>query len=124
MSFRKTGYPEDFRPEMELTPEERAARVRRFRRKAVLTDICLVLTVVCAVLAVRLMLAPLLYAVPVLLAGAMFGLMATYGGCPLCGRKPRKWDWAWTPLLWRFYRCPDCGFTPRRDRKRREGNEG
>ena len=82
-----------------LSPEEKARITRIFRRRAVLTDICLVLALACG-------------------AFALAGVFLTYGCCPVCGRRPHKWDWAWTPILWRFFRCPECGFTPRRDGKR------
>ena len=119
MSFRETNDPGGF--QRELPPEEKARITRIFRRRAVCTDVCLVLGAVLAVFALTSPDAPLagpaLFAVLPLLAGTLAGVFMTYGCCPFCGRRPRKWDWAWTPILWRFFRCPDCDFTPYWDKK-------
>ena len=102
-----------------LSPREKAKIARIFRRRATLTDICLVLGIACAVFALTAQTSPLagpvLFAVLPLLAGTLAGMFLTFGCCPFCGRRPRKWDWAWTPILWRFFRCPDCDFTPHWD---------
>lgn len=104
-----------------LSPGEKARIARIFRRRATFTDVCLVLAIVCGVFAMTNRNSPLagaaLFAALPLLAGTLAGAFLTYGCCPFCGRRPRRWDWAWTPLLWRFYRCPDCGFTPRWDKE-------
>ena len=104
-----------------LSPEEKARIARIFRRRAVLTDICLVVALACGAFALTARTSPLagpaLFAVMPLLAGTLAGVFLTSGCCPVCGRRPHKWDWAWTPILWRFFRCPECGFTPRREGK-------
>ena len=121
MSFRETNYPDGFRPEEELSPEEKTRFARIFRRRAVFTDVCLALSAACTVCAGTFRDSPLAgparVAVLPLLAGLLAGVFLTYGCCPFCGRRPRKWDWAWTPILWRFFRCPDCDFTPFWDKK-------
>ena len=113
------------RPEGEggtLSREEKARIARIFRRRAVFTDVCLVLALACGVFAMTArsssLAGPALFAVIPLLAGTLVGVFLTYACCPFCGRRSRRWDWAWTPVLWRFFRCPVCGFTPRRDGKR------
>lgn len=117
----KNRHPDLPRPEGP-SPEERARIARIFRRRAVMTDVCLVLGIACGVFALTSpdspLAGPALFAVLILLAGVLAGVFLTYGCCPVCGRRPRKWDWAWTPLLWRFFRCPECGFTPGRDGRR------
>lgn len=125
----RNDHPDAPRPEREggaLSREEKARIARIFRRRAVFTDVCLVLALACGVFAMTARSSPLagpaLFAVVPLLAGALLGVFFTYGCCPFCGRRPRRWDWAWTPFLWRFYRCPDCGFTPYWDK--RHGGEG
>ena len=105
----------------QLSEEQKAQYARIFRRRATLTDVCLLLFIACAVFALTNQDSPLagaaLFAALLLLAGTLAGTFLTYGCCPFCGRRPRKWDWAWTPLLWRFFRCPNCGFTPYWDKK-------
>lgn len=117
----KNDHPDAPRPE-QLSPEELAHIARIFRRRAVITDVCLVLALVCGAFALTArgsaLAGPALFAALLLLAGTLVGVFLTYGCCPVCGRRPRRWDWAWTPLLWWFFRCPVCGFTPRRDGKR------
>nr|WP_326126481.1 hypothetical protein [uncultured Oscillibacter sp.] len=119
----KYNHPDVPQPEREeLSPEERAHIARIFRRRAVITDVCLVLALACGIFALTArgstLAGPALFAALLLLARTLAGVFLTYGCCPVCGRRPRRWDWAWTPLLWWFFRCPVCGFTPRRDGKR------
>ena len=110
----------DMKDEHPATPElsdaQKAQYARTFRRRATFTDICLVLGILCAIFAMTNRTSPLagpaLFACLPLLAGVLAGSFLTYGCCPFCGRRPRKWDWSWSPLLWRFFRCPACGFTP------------
>ena len=117
----KASWPQEPCPDVNLSEEEKARITRIFRRRAVCTDVCLVLGVVMAVFAMTSpdapQAGPALFAVLPLLAGTLAGVFMTYGCCPFCGRRPRKWDWAWTPILWRFFRCPDCDFTPYWDKK-------
>ena len=117
--------PEPPRVEIQLSGEERTRRRRTFRRRAVFTDVCLVLTLASGALAIALrdtrLAWPMFCAVIPLLGATLAGMLLTYGCCPICGRRPQKWDWAWTPLLWRFFRCPVCGFAPGRAEKRDGG---
>ena len=105
----------------ELSGEQKTRYARIFRRRATFTDICLVLGSICGAFALTNRESPLagaaLFAVLPLLAGTLAGVFLTYGCCPFCGRRPHRWDWAWTPLLWRFFHCPNCDFTPYWDQK-------
>lgn len=111
-------YPDGPRPDRDMSDEEKFRRTRSFRRKAAFTDICLILFAVLAVLCEMFQCSPLAWpifcctALPLVPAFAA-GCFLTYRRCPLCGRDIRR-DWTFRPLLWRFFCCPDCGFTPNR----------
>ncbi len=110
------------RPDMELSGEEKARRVRRFRRGAVLADIAatlffaLVLTLVLiSRFSVRLpdpLLFLLLAAILLSMTGCLLGEMLVFRRCPFCGRLLLRQDWAAGVFRWRIFRCPDCDFTP------------
>ena len=108
----KASWPQEPCPDVNLSEEEKARITRIFRRRAVCTDVGLVLGVVLAVFALTSpdapQAGPALCAVLPLLAGTLAGVFMTYGCCPFCGLRPRKWDWAWTPIFWRFLSFPDC----------------
>lgn len=115
-------YPEGPRPDREMSDEEKSRRTRSFRRKAALTDICLILFAALAVFyetfqrsswAWPIFCCTALPLVPAFAAGCFL----TYRRCPFCGQGIRS-DWTFRPLLWRFFCCPDCGFTPKRDKTR------
>ncbi len=102
--------------------EEKARTVKAFRRKAVLTDAVLLATLVCAAALVG----PgrharwglyAFFAFPILLLLDLLLYFLTFRRCPSCGRA--FWhtgQWAARPFVWRWTRCPDCGFSPRPDR--------
>ena len=104
--------------EFDLNMEEKVRTVKAFRRKAVLTDVMLVATLVCAAALVG----PgrharwglyAFFAFPILLLLDLLLYFLTFRRCPSCGRA--FWhtgQWAARPFVWRWTRCPDCGFSP------------
>ena len=119
-------YPEGPRPDMGMSEEEKARRARSFRRRAALSEVCIVLAVVLAlVLAyleracvnVPLSLLPVLAAVfLLLLLGVVTGEMLAFRRCPFCGKRYGRLSWTMCPFLWRLFRCPECDFEPYWDR--------
>lgn len=106
----------------DLNMEEKARTVKAFRRNAVLTDVMLVATLVCAAA----FMGPgrharwglyAFFAFPILLLLDLLLYFLTFRRCPSCGRA--FWhtgQWAARPFVWRWARCLDCGFSPRPDR--------
>lgn len=102
----------------DLNMEENARNRKAFRRKAVLTDVVCLATLACAAVIAG----PgrharwglyVFFAFPVLLLLGLILYFLTFRRCPSCGRA--FWhtgQWAVGPFVWRWMRCPDCGFTP------------
>ena len=105
----------------DLNVEENTQTVKTFRRKAVLTDVVCLATLVCAAALVG----PgrharwglyVFFAFPILLLLDLLLYFLTFRRCPSCGRAFwHSGQWAARPFVWRWMRCPDCGFTPRPD---------
>ena len=120
-------YPEGPRPDMGMSDEEKARRARSFRGKAALSETCIILAVVLALalaclerasVSVPLSLLAVLAAVfLLLLLGVVAGEMLAFRRCPFCGKRYGRWNWTMCPFLWRFFRCPECGFEPYWDRQ-------
>ncbi len=93
-----------------LTPEERTRIARKFRRRAILTDVLfsagLAVWLVSKFLGWNLVLLVLI----LILAVALLSC-ATFFRCPCCGRIARQRDHL-SFFAWRGFQCPDCGFTP------------
>lgn len=129
----KVFYPQGPRPDMEMSDGEKARRARKFRREALLTDVCTVLLVLSGLtlvflyrssLRTPLALAAVLATVFVLsLAGILVGTVLAFRRCPFCGRAFRGWDWTAGPFQWRLFHCPDCDFTPYWDKEHHEEAE-
>ena len=123
----KIFYPEGPRPDLEMSGAEKARRAQRFRRWALLTDVCTVLLVVLGAALVLLfrsslwmplaLTAILAIAFLLSLAGILAGTILAFRRCPFCGRYFRGWDWTAGPFRWRLFHCPDCDFTPYWDRE-------
>lgn len=101
--------------------EENTRKIKAFRRKAALTDAVCLAALACAVVAVG----PgrharwgiyFFFAFPILLLLELILYFFTFRRCPLCGNPSwRTGQWAARPFVWRWIRCPDCGFVPRSD---------
>ena len=125
----KAGWPQEPRPDVNLSEEEKARIARRCRRGAVLADAAsvlffgLVLTLVLLWrFSVRLpdpLLFTLLAAIPLSMAGVLLGELLVFRRCPFCGRLLLRRDWAAGVFRWRMFHCPDCDFEP--DWERRQG---
>ena len=123
----KIFYPDGPRPDMDMSDEEKARRARRFRRRAVLTDVCLVLAVAAALLLAYLyrssanMPPPLFFTLTAAFSLSLLGMLAgeilAFRRCPFCGKKLSGRDWTVRPFLWRFFHCPECDFEPYWDRQ-------
>lgn len=101
--------------------EENAQNRKVFRRKAVLTDVVCLAALACAAVIAG----PgrharwglyAFFAFPILLLLDLLLYFLTFRRCPSCGRAFwHSGQWAARPFVWRWMRCPDCGFTPRPD---------
>lgn len=125
----KIFYPEGPRPDMSMSDEEKARRARGFRRSALFVDVCAALELVLAVVLVALFQSSVslpLWLVFTLAAGLVLVLAAMSAGmglafrrCPFCGGVIRgcRFNFRIGPWRWRFFKCPDCDFTPYWDRE-------
>lgn len=105
----------------DLNVEENTQTVKTFRRKAVLTDVVCLAALACAAVIAG----PgrharwglyVFFAFPILLLLDLLLYFLTFRRCPSCGRAFwHSGQWAARPFVWRWMRCPDCGFTPRPD---------
>ena len=99
----------------DLNVEENAQNRKVFRRKAVLTDVVCLATLVCAAVIAG----PgrharwglyVFFAFPILLLLDLLLYFLTFRRCPSCGRAFwHSGQWAARPFVWRWMRCPDCG---------------
>lgn len=105
-----------FTPRPNLTVEEKTRLARRFRRRANLTDACILLTVALAVAAGWLDNAAVFVLFLCAAAAAVILSARTYYRCPCCGNRiiggPLQEDRHLGPFVWRMYECPVCGFSP------------
>ena len=126
----KARWPQAPRPDVNLSEEEKARIARRFCRGAILADIAsalffaLVLTLILlSRFSVRLpdpLIFLLLAAILLSMVGVLLGELLVFRRCPFCGRLLLRRDWAAGVLRWRFFRCPDCDFTPHWDKEHGE----
>ena len=123
----KIFYPDGPRPDLSMSLEEKARRARRFRRRAVLADVSLLLAVAAGLLLAYLyrasvrVPAPVFFALAaafvVFLLGMLAGEILAFRRCPFCGKKFSGLDWTVRPFLWRTFHCPDCDFEPDWDKR-------
>lgn len=123
----KNDYSQGTRPERTLSDGEKIRLARRFRRWAVVTDVCAVLFPL-LVLTMFLLFRASVRTPPALdailaagillsLAGELAGTVMAFRRCPFCGRPLSGLDWKAGPFKWRLFRCPDCGFEPYWERR-------
>lgn len=120
-------YPEGPRADMTMSAAEKAARAKRFRLRRTVSDFCVLLVLADALLlwlGWRRSFSTLLFTWPVVLifpglmiVGMLVNIIVSPRRCPFCGRLFRRWDHAARLFSWRFFRCPDCDFTPYWDRE-------
>lgn len=113
------AYFPDIPPDPKLSTEEKRRIARRFRRRANLTDSCLLLGIVLfllgAVLRNNASLANFLSGIALLpLIAFAFGCFFTYHRCPVCGNRIVHGEYGryLAPFTWRGYECPVCYFSP------------
>lgn len=123
----KIFYPDGPRPDMRMRDEEKARRARSFRKKAVLSEACIVLAAALALVLAHLeracvnvplsLLAVFAAVFLLLLLGVVAGEILAFRRCPFCGKRYGRLNWAMCPFLWRFFHCPECDFEPYWDRQ-------
>lgn len=105
-----------FTPRPNLTAEEKTRLARRLRRRANLTDVCILLTAALAVAAGWLDSAAVSVLFLCAAAAAVILSARTYYRCPCCGNRTIRGslgeDRNLVPFVWRMYECPVCGFSP------------
>lgn len=111
-------FPESM-PNQQLSPEEKRRIARRFRRKANLTDSCLLLSIALFLLGTLLRdhvsLANFLLGIGCLpMIPFVIGCLSTYHRCPVCGNRIVHGEYGryLGPFTWRAYECPVCCFSP------------
>ncbi len=107
-------FPESM-PNQQLSPEEKCRIARRFRRKANLTDSCLLLFIVLFLLGTVLENANFLFGACLLpVIPFIIGCLSTYHRCPVCGNRIVHGEYGryLGPFIWRAYECPVCCFSP------------
>lgn len=110
-----SAYFPDVPPDPKLSAEEKRRIARRFRRKANLTDSCLLLSIVLFLLGTVLENANFLFGVCLLpLIPFGIGCLSTYYRCPVCGNRIVHGEYGryLGPFTWRAYECPVCCFSP------------
>lgn len=106
-----------FTPRPNLTVEEKTRLARRFRRRAHLTDACILLTGALAVAAGRLDRAAVFVLFLCAAAAAVILSARTYYRCPCCGNRfiggPLQEDRHLGPFVWRMYISAPSAASPR-----------
>lgn len=129
----KIFYPEGPRGDMTMSDEEKSRRSKGFRLRCTVRDLCVLLVLAAALLlwlGRRRSFNSVLFTWPVVLifpgliiAGMLVNIMVSPRRCPCCGRRFRRWDHATKFFCWRFFQCPDCGFTPNWDKAHQRKGE-
>lgn len=114
-----SNYFPDVPPDPKLSIEEKRRIARRFRRRANLTDGCLLLSVALSLLGMVLHdnvpAANFLFGICLLpLLAFAIGSLSTYYRCPVCGNRVVHGEYGryLAPFTWRAYECPVCYFSP------------
>lgn len=113
------AYFPDVPPDPKLSVEEKRRIARRFRRRANLTDGCLLLGVALFLLGLilhdKVSAANFLSGICLLpLLAFVIGCLSTYYRCPACGNHIVHGEYGryLRPFAWRGYECPVCYFSP------------